>query len=591
MKLNKLYSNKPKIFPDVYFNEGLNVILGEIRDSTNRQKTTHNIGKSTFINLIDFCLLKGISNTSFWRKNEDVFKDFEFCLEFKYDQGFITIHRGFSNDSRVNILKHDKSNLNVFNESVKWDHDQITISNAKGILDGILDFKIIKPWDFRKITSYLLRVQNDYSDIFRLSKHRGKDKEWKPPLAQLLGLNGSIVEKAYTTDEEIAELEARIGKLERDVKDFVDDPDKLNGLIQLKEEEIDSFQNQIDDFDFKEVEDEINKELVDEIESNISLLNNRRYYINAEINDIVESINRKTEFDPNKTKELFEEVGVFFDGQLKKSYEDLLEFNEKISLERQNYLEENLSAKKQELRQIERKLKELNDKRVNALSKIKEQEVFNKYKSMSNSLNELKLILLKLKSVENQLHELDKRKAELRQKENVREKITLELKEDLKKPSIRYQKIRSSYNNFIKRVLNKNAIIKTQVNTSGNYSFSAPFIDSEGTATSEDDGHTFKKLQCIAFDSSIVMNSLDIKFPHFAIHDGVLETLENRMRLNLLELFTEQAENGLQEIITVLDSHLPEKNDGSKFEFPKDSVIRRLHDQGNDGRLFRMDSW
>jgi uncharacterized protein YydD (DUF2326 family) len=87
------------------------------------------------------------------------------------------------------------------------------------------------------------------------------------------------------------------------------------------------------------------------------------------------------------------------------------------------------------------------------------------------------------------------------------------------------------------------------------------------------------------------MNSLDKKFPHFVIHDGVLETLENRMRLNLIELFYEEASQGLQEIITVLDTHLPIKENGEKLNFKENELIRVLHDQGDEGKLFKMPSW
>jgi uncharacterized protein YydD (DUF2326 family) len=591
MKLKKLYCNKPKIFPPIHFNEGLNVVLGEIRDPKNRGKTTHNIGKTTFIRIVDFCLLKGHSSSSFWRKQEDVFSEFIFFLEFSYSDGFITIMRSFGNDSRVNIKKHQEEDLDLSIDDTTWNHEELTLSNAKDILDGYLDFEIIKPWNYRKITSYLLRIQDDYSDIFRLAKHAGRDIDWKPPLAQLLGLNGGLIEKAYLTDESITGLENRIVRLEAIVSEFKDDPDRLNGLIQLKREEIESYEKKLQDFDFKDVEDDINKNLVDEIESEISELNSQKYYIDLDIKSINESIETKSNFSLKNTEKIFNEAGVLFGEQVKKSYKELIDFNRRITKERKEYLVLELKEKKVEKKKVIDRLSELNTQRISALSKIKERETFNKYKKLGDELSEMKLSLLSLENLKKDLQKLEKAKDELDRLNRERSTITKKMQEVLKNPSKRYSRIKSSYNSNIKKVLNRTAIINTKVNKNGNYSFDAPFVDDEGTSTSEDDGHTFKKLQCIAFDSAIVMNSLDKKFPHFVIHDGVLETLENRMRLNLIELFYEEASQGLQEIITVLDTHLPIKENGEKLNFKENELIRVLHDQGDEGKLFKMPSW
>lgn len=56
MMIIKLYSNR-KEFEDVCFHDGLNVVLGEVHLEKDREKDTHNLGKSTLCQLLDFCLL------------------------------------------------------------------------------------------------------------------------------------------------------------------------------------------------------------------------------------------------------------------------------------------------------------------------------------------------------------------------------------------------------------------------------------------------------------------------------------------------------------------------------------------------------
>ena len=60
MKLSKLYSNKPDVFEPVDFAPGLNVVMAEIRLPENRNKDTHNLGKTTLGRLLDFGFLAGI---------------------------------------------------------------------------------------------------------------------------------------------------------------------------------------------------------------------------------------------------------------------------------------------------------------------------------------------------------------------------------------------------------------------------------------------------------------------------------------------------------------------------------------------------
>ena len=72
MKITKLYSNFPEEFAPILFNAGLhstsvdsdllNVILAEFTDPDNFNKTSHNLGKSTLVQILDFVLLKEINN-------------------------------------------------------------------------------------------------------------------------------------------------------------------------------------------------------------------------------------------------------------------------------------------------------------------------------------------------------------------------------------------------------------------------------------------------------------------------------------------------------------------------------------------------
>lgn len=74
MKLSRLYSNKPETFAPVDFVSGLNVVIAEIRLPENRDKDTHNLGKSTLGRLLDFGFLASRDQNFFLFKHFDLFK-------------------------------------------------------------------------------------------------------------------------------------------------------------------------------------------------------------------------------------------------------------------------------------------------------------------------------------------------------------------------------------------------------------------------------------------------------------------------------------------------------------------------------------
>jgi uncharacterized protein YydD (DUF2326 family) len=134
-------------------------------------------------------------------------------------------------------------------------------------------------------------------------------------------------------------------------------------------------------------------------------------------------------------------------------------------------------------------------------------------------------------------------------------------------------------------------VLSCSLNDRGSIDFRAEILDESGTPTSEADGHSYKRLLCIAFDIAVFSTYLDERFLHCVFHDGVFESLDDRKKYCLLNEVRARCDAGLQQIITVIDSGLPLDEGGKRFEFSPEEVIRLLHDQGQEGRLFRMSAW
>ncbi len=157
--------------------------------------------------------------------------------------------------------------------------------------------------------------------------------------------------------------------------------------------------------------------------------------------------------------------------------------------------------------------------------------------------------------------------------------------------SSRFSAIRLYFSAFVESVISHKALLSVSPNKEGHLDFKAEILDSAGNATSADLGHTYRKLLCVAFDLAMLRAHLDEKFPRFVFHDGVLESLDDRKKLNLIAALREYSELGIQSIITLIDSDLPPREADNKPLFDEAEVILTLHDEGEEGRLFKMRAW
>jgi uncharacterized protein YydD (DUF2326 family) len=593
MKLSRIYSNRLDIFVPIEFREGLNVVLAEIREPENREKDTHNLGKTTLSRLIDFCLLKQKDKDFFLFKHQDRFADFEFFLEINLgEKEFLTIKRSVENATKISFKKHVVGSQDFAHlADNQWDHFDVAFDRAKRLLDGILDLKVIAPFDYRDAIGYSLRVQDDYGDIFQLGKFRGKHSDWKPYLAKMLGFNTDLVSENYAITDEIDELESQGALLRADLVGGLDDLDKIDGVLVIKQRQASDVETQVKQYNFHLADAKITEELVNEIESQIASLNQRRYYLNMQQKRIADSLRDKVVFDPDSAQTLFQEAGVLFQGQIKKHFEDLKRFNAAIAEERVLILEAELKQISIELIEIQTQLAQLNEKRTTSLAILDDKQFFAKYRKMTARWVEVKTDLEVLMRQRKAAQELQNIQNKILTKKARRTELRRLIEENISAPNARYRSIRLFFTEIIKSTIDRDVVLSTRVNDNGNLEFSAEILNEKGAETSEGMGHTYRKLLCVAFDMAIARTYLQDKFVHFLYHDGVLETLDDRKKLNLIGIVRAYAAAGLQHIITLIDSDVPQLVDGPPFKFEDDEIVLLLHDQGDDGRLFRMPVW
>lgn len=588
MKLSKLYCNKPELFGPIEFNSGLNVVLAEIRLPKNKNKDTHNLGKTTLVHLLNFMLLAKRDSKFFLFKHRDLFDEFVFFLEIElFDNLYITVCRSVKNASKISFRKHEVGRQNFTDLPVtEWNHVDVPFEKASDILDGLLDLRAFNPWSFRKGIGYLLRSQEDYRDVFQLRKFAGDHSDWKPFLAHLLGFNADLLTSYYAKEKHIEENKTNELVIKKEFGSSLEDISKIEGMLLLKQKEIEEQQGFLDSFDFRPQDENRTKQLVDQIDERIALLNNERYSLQKNKKKILDSLKEEQIlFNPDEAQRLFAEAGVFFTGQIKKYFQQLITFNRAITEERRAYLQEDMAEIENKLKEVNSERNYLGKQRSETLSFLSETDVFNKYKKFSNDLVVLKA---DLSSLERQRDALRILKEELEHLQAAIES-DVELQNSDKKSL--FSTIRLFFNEIIEEVIDRKALLNVAPNRKGHLEFKAEILDESGNATSADMGSTYRKLLCMAFDLAVLRSYFDKKFPRFVYHDGVFEKLEPRKKENLLNVIRRYSELGIQIVITSIDSDLPPKQDGKKQVFDEREIILTLHDENEQGRLFRMPSW
>ena len=598
MKPSKLYTDQADRFTAVEFTPEMNVVLAEIRLPENQARDTHNLGKTTLGRLLDFGFLSGRDPKFFLFRHEDRFAKFVFFLEIELLDGtFVTVRRGVADQSRIAFKKHIARHQDFSTLAEReWDHFDVPFDRAKELLDSYLDWRALKPWHYRKGLGYFLRSQEDFGDVFHLRRFANSHADWKPFLAHILGFDAALIDKHYSKETALKEMEDKSATIRQELGGGdIEDAGKIDGILLLKTQEVEKKQRLLDAFDFRSEDKSETKVLVDKVDERIAVLNARRYSLTLNRKKIVASLQGdQILFNPEEARELFEEAGVLFGGQIKRDFHQLIEFNKAITEERQGYLVEERAEIDIELKAVNGELNALGKRRAEMLAFLSETDSFAKYKRFSSELVTLRADIQSLQRQREFVQRLQQLRTDIRvlqeEKIHLQSGIEADVEAQSANPDSLFSAIRVYFNEIVEEVIDTKALLNVAVNQRGHLEFRAELLDDAGNATSADRGHSYKKLLCVAFDLALIRAHLGDAFPRFAYHDGVLESLDDRKKEVLISVLRRYTGMGIQSIVTLIDSDLPKRALDQPF-FEDEEIVLLLHDEGESGRLFKMPSW
>jgi len=561
--IHKVYANK-SCFKSVDFSFGLNLILADTKQESDKKDSRNGLGKTTLINIIHFCLGGEIDKCFFPLEK---IKDWIFFIELDLIGKKITASRSISTPNII-VVTGDHKNLPIESEN---DGQQLyyKIEDWKRLL-GICLYDLEKDEKdkyaptFRSLFSYFSRRGADaYLDPFRHFKSQ-KSGNIQMHNAFFVGLNWKYVSAA----EEIKVCSNVINSLNKSIAvgfassqgELEAERIRLEHLIEKEKSTLSSFQvlPQYQEFQAK----------ANLLSKNIQTLLNNNLMLRRKLEKYEESSKSERPPEMFALEKLYAEAGVCFGDQLKKTLEEANNFHSTIIKNRKIFLTSEITEIKNQINSNEKQLENYTKDRSDIMQILKSHGALEEFMILQGILTQKQQKLEHIKLKIQEIKQLSERRKEIKAR-----KIELETKlqcdYELSRPN--WTKAVVGFNENSQALYNESGNLIINISDTG-YTFNVqiPRSNSEGVG----------KMKIFCYDLMLVDLFSSKNKINFLIHDStIFDGVDSRQIALALEHANKKArQNDFQYICAFNSDMLPRENFSEEFHI-HDFVRLTLKDQ------------
>ena len=551
MFIKKLIISTPnKILRNIEFHKGLNLIVDDT-PTINTQLTGNNVGKTTILKLVDFCL--GGKATEIYTDSEDKKSEYEEVKKFLIEQEvLITLILTEDLDSV------DKSKQIIIERNFLQNSRAIRNINGEPILEKDFENKLMsllipnqkseKP-SFRQIISHNIRYkdENINNTLKTLSKYTS-DYEYETLYLFLLGCNfnsgarrQAIATKLKQEENYKARLEKNQSKESYEIAltildDEILELDKKKKTFNINEnfeqdlEELNKIKYKINKLSSEVVKLGIRKDLIEEAKENME--------------------NSTTNIDLKQLKALYNEAKLNISG-IQKTFEDLVNYHNTMIVEKLKFIIEDLPSLNERIRLENIKLNKLLEEEKVVSKKIAKSDSFEELEKIIAKLNEKYMLKGEFESTISNLNEVEENinrlKNELSNIDNYL--FSDEFKELLKSQIKKFNKFFSTVSN---ELYGESYVLGFSEET--NKKTNQTFYKFNSFNLNMSSGK--KQGEILCFDLAYILFADSEKIPclHFLLNDKKELMHDNQ----LLKVADFVKKNNIQLIISILKDKLPE---------------------------------
>lgn len=391
MYLSKLTISSPgKVIRDIEFHKGLNLIVDETPENTTG--TGNNVGKTTVLRLIDYCL--GGDVDGIYRNPEDKHESYALVKDFLTGNNVIVtliLEDDLDTPSKKVVIERDfktgRSSL------IRINGKDVTRKDFVAELESAIfpEVKTETP-SFRQIIAHNIRIDNLRLENTLKTLTMGKNEEYEALYLFMFGCpNDSAARKTQLSQEldtekkykrrmernrSKNEYKAALSVIESDIEKLVERKDKLNINENL----------QLDIDSLNALRAQMNK-----VTSRTSLLSLRRELIN----ETLESFDKQNFGEDVFQLEMIYKQASAYVPKMQRTFKELVDFHNTMLENKKAFVAQELPSIQEEIESLSVELERLKEKETVMAEKVLK----------SDTYEELEVIIV-------QLSELSRRKGE-----------------------------------------------------------------------------------------------------------------------------------------------------------------------------------
>ncbi|WP_116789530.1 DUF2326 domain-containing protein [Flavobacterium psychrotrophum] len=533
IKLKKLYTYPENTKP-IYFDTGLNFILGERDGSSNK---TNGVGKSMSIEFINFCLLRKKDGSRVLKIPRNVLSpDTLICLDMSIHGKELTILRSIKNADRPEIIVN--GNRTTFD----------TLDNALYYLNDLYytdESNINLNPSFRELMNPSIRDErSEFKDIVSYFDTKSRIPPDFAPTLYLLDFDIAAYRLAKITIREIERLASIISQLRsslthnglRNLSDVRAQVNSMDGELKKLEDELEELKT-FESFDA------IENQLVD-IDTALDSLRAEHTFLKLSIKKI-RSLPVVEKIDEEDVLFIYEQFKDGLGKQLKKSFDEVNEFKTKIENFQNHIIDEKLKSLISKHKQVNSDIRALDDERAGILNVFDKKGVF---KNLKQSLaiyhqrsEESSLIRTQLKNYD--ANNLDKN----RQKAN-KSKLVTKIDECIVENEDKVKSFNLTISDIHEYIMgNRGCSFDIVTVNKDTYKDIVRFnmtIDYGGS-------HSVERVKVFIYDLALLLNeNTKLKHPNLLIHDNIFDVDQDTLLRSLNYLYSQDTSK-FQYILTL----------------------------------------
>lgn len=409
-----IISSPTEVIRDIEFSSGLNLIIDDT-PMTDSKSTGNNVGKTTVLKLIDFCLgaKANIIYTDTENKKEvyDVVKDFLIDKEIKIT---LILTENFNDpeakqlEIQRNFLSHKKAVRKINGKTVLDKEFENELEQC------IMPGKEAEKPTFRQIISHNIRYKDEnINNTLKTLDKFTTDIEYESLYLYLLGCTFNEGAKKQTLIAQINQEETFRERLEKKQTKTT-----YEIALALVDDEIEALNEKKSSFNLNEtLEQDLDllnstKYKINQISSQISKLEIRKNLIEESVVELEQSISH---IDLQQLKLLYNEVTANISG-IHKTFEDLVAYHNNMVIEKVKYISQDLPEISQKIKAFREELARFLKEEKELTKKVAKGDSFEELEKIIFELNEKYRVKGEYESIISQLNEVEENINELNNK-------------------------------------------------------------------------------------------------------------------------------------------------------------------------------